>query len=218
MTTPITSVPANRTIRPLAIGVIGVALLCAVTPYNNFYLKGTFLYGNHLPVGALFLWLVLEQLVNPVLRRFAPRLALTGGELLLIWAMWTAGACLAGSGLWRMLAPGVAAPAYFAGQGNDSALAIFANAPSWLLLSRDPNNINVQGYWNGSADGSVPWLAWLPVLFGWGIGFGFLAAFGIGMTSLLRKRAMGSLALSLVAFDALPTFGNIACYAVPQRL
>ena len=34
----------------------------------------------------------------------------------------------------------------------------------------------------------------------------------------LPGKAMGSLALSLVAFDALPTFGNIACYAVPQRL
>lgn len=178
----------SRPTRALAIGILGVALLCAVTPYNNFYLKGTFLYGNHLPVGALFLWLVLGEVVNPLLRRFVPRFALTSGELLLIWAMWTAGACLAGSGLWRMLAPAAAGPPYFAGQGNETALALFANAPGWLLLSRDPNDANVQGYWNGSGDGSVPWLAWAPVLLGWGTGFACLGAFGIGMSSLLRKR------------------------------
>ena len=184
---------ANRRVgmgasRSFAIGIAGVALLCAATPYNNFHLKGTFLYGNHLPVGALFLWLVLGQLINPLLRRFKPVAALSMGELLLIWTMWTAGACLAGSGLWRMLAPSAAAPAYFASQGNGSALTIFAKAPSWFLLSRDPSDPNVQAYWNGSPGGVVPWLAWGPVLLGWGVGFTCLAAFGIGMSALLRKR------------------------------
>src|SRR5204862_3913381 len=115
------ALPIALSLRPwraMALGVLGVTALCAATPYNNFKLHNTFLYGNHLPVGALFGFFVLLFLINPLLRRFAPRLHWRPGELLLVWAMWTVGGGLAGPALWRTLGPVVVVPAYFAGAGK----------------------------------------------------------------------------------------------------
>ena len=78
--------------RAMTVGACGVAFLCAITPYNDYHLHNTFLYGNHLPIGGLFVFAVLAMAVNPLLRRRAPRWAFRPGELLLIWAMLTCGA------------------------------------------------------------------------------------------------------------------------------
>jgi hypothetical protein len=182
---------APRFVRPgraMGLGVAGVALLCAATPYNNFYLKNTFLYGNHLPVGALFLFFVLLFAINPFLKRRAPRLALSPGELLLVWAMWTAGAGLAGPALWRTLGPVVVVPAYFAGAGK-TWLSLFSDAPGWLLLTRDPNSREAVGFYHGlQANEAVPWAAWGPVLLGWGIGVACVLAYSIGACALFRRQ------------------------------
>src|ERR1051325_1760399 len=118
--TPEQAAPAPRKAylkpwRAMVIGVCGVALLCAITPYNDFKLKNTPLYGNHLPIGGLFLFAVMALAVNPLLRRFLPRRALNPGEMLLVWVMWTTGAGLASSGLWRWVGPMAVGPAYFSG-------------------------------------------------------------------------------------------------------
>jgi hypothetical protein len=184
--------PGRATIRfpgrALLLGVLGVALLCAATPYNNFKLKNTFLYGNHLPVGALFLFFLLLFGVNPVLRRRAPRWVLQPSELLLVWAMWTAGAGLAGPALWRTLGPIVVVPAYFAGAGR-KWLDLFADAPGWLLLSRDPESRAVVAFYQGlQPHETVPWGQWVPVLIGWGIGFACVMAYSLGACALFRRQ------------------------------
>src|SRR5512146_1801090 len=89
---PAPAAPAVAPWRALAIGAAGVAALCAVTPYNDYRLHNTFLYGNHLPAGALLLFAALTLALNPALRTHAPRWTLGRGELLLIWAMLTCGA------------------------------------------------------------------------------------------------------------------------------
>src|SRR5207244_11295579 len=91
--------------RALTMGMCGVALLCAVTPYNDYRIKNTPLYSNHLPLGGLFLLAVLTLAVNPLLRRWRPRWTLKPGELLLFWVMASTGAGLAAAGLWRYRGP-----------------------------------------------------------------------------------------------------------------
>lgn len=174
--------------RATALGTAGVGLLCAATPYNNFYLQNTFLYGNHLPVGALFLFFVLLFVVNPLLARRAPRWALSPGEILLVWAMWTAGAGLAGPALWRTLGPVVVVPAYFANAGKPW-LSLFADAPGWLLLTRDPTSREAVAFYHGLQPGeALPWAAWGPVLLGWGIGVACVLAYSIGASALFRRQ------------------------------
>lgn len=183
--------PAPRLISPIRafiIGACGVALLCAVTPYNDFRLKNTFLYGNHLPLGGLFLFALLIFGIQPLLRRNAPQHAFRPGELLLIWAMLTCGAGLASSGLWRYLGPMVVAPAYYAGAGS-RWLSAFRDTPDWLLLTRDPQSPLAVWFYHGLPFGeTVPWGAWGRILLFWGIAFALITALSLGLCALFRRQ------------------------------
>jgi hypothetical protein len=173
--------------RGIVIGSVGVACLCAITPYNDYHLHNTYLYGNHLPIGALFVFTLLAMAVNPLLRRCVPRWAFQPGELLLIWAMLTCGAGLASSGLWRYLGPMVVAPAYFARSGSPW-LDGFAQSPDWLLLTRDSKSTLALWFYYGLPPGqAIPWAAWTRVVFAWGIAFGCMVAFSMGLAALFRK-------------------------------
>lgn len=185
---PVPTPASARPRRALAVGAVGVAFLCALTPYNDYHLHNTFLYGNHLPIGGLFLFAVLALAVNPLLRRRVPRWAFQPGELLLIWAMLTCGGGLASSGLWRYLGPMVVAPAYFASHGS-SWLDNFARCPDWLLLTRDPNSVLALWFYQGLPRGqAVPWGAWTRVVIAWGIAFGLMVALSLGLAALFRKQ------------------------------
>jgi hypothetical protein len=174
--------------RALALGAGGVALLCAITPYNDYRVKNTYLYGCHLPIGGLFLFALLAMALNPLLRRYAPRRALRPGELLLVWAMLTTGAGLASSGLWRYLGPMVVAPAYFQNSGS-RWLDMFQDAPGWLLLTRDPKSPLALRFYHGLPSGQpVPWAAWLPVVCAWGIAFALVVALSLGLCALFRRQ------------------------------
>jgi hypothetical protein len=175
--------------RAMALGACGVALLCAITPYNDYKLKNTPLYGNHLPIGALFLFALLTLALNPLLRRWLPRMAFRPGELLLVWAMLTTGAGLASSGLWRWIGPMVVAPAYFSGGGGKEWIGLFQGAPDWLLLSHDPKSPLVLWFYEGLPMGrAVPWAAWTKVTVAWGLAFAFVVAFSLGLCALFRKQ------------------------------
>ena len=69
------------TVRSVLLGIIGAAAICAVTFFNDFVVRGTFLIGNFMPVGVFGPLLLLVLVANPLLRRAARRAALTGQEL-----------------------------------------------------------------------------------------------------------------------------------------
>src|SRR5438067_3610635 len=87
--------PRGLTLRSIVIGLLCVALLCGIIPYNDYHLQNTFLYGNHFPLGAIFLYTLLILGLNVLLYRVAPRHRLGTSELLTIWAMMLIGAGLA---------------------------------------------------------------------------------------------------------------------------
>src|SRR5260370_18158946 len=111
---PLRGAPLARPWAGLALGAAGVVGLCLITPFNDYRLKNTYLYGNHLPIGGLFLFSLLALLYNPLARRCCRRLALSSADLLVFWAMVTTGAGVASSWLGRYLGPGLAGPPYFA--------------------------------------------------------------------------------------------------------
>ena len=65
----------NRTLRQkirfpaILAGLLLVAAMCAVTPYNNYFLQNTKIAGNHLPAGSIFGVLLLVFLVNVPMRK-----------------------------------------------------------------------------------------------------------------------------------------------------
>lgn len=174
--------------RSALIGLGGVTLLSAITPYNDYHLHQTYLYGNHFPVGCLFLFIVIVLVVNTLLRLLRPASALAQIELLTIWAMFITGSGFASSGLMRYLGPIPVAPYYFANETN--RWAEWARAiPHWMVPSTDGQGPVVKWFFEGVPPGaSIPWQPWVGVSFVWGLLFLLVAGFSVFACALARKQ------------------------------
>src|SRR3982751_1792700 len=76
------AVPRARSVttRAVVLGLVGVVLVCAFTPFNDYALGNTPLVGNYLPVGLVLYLLAVILPINGVLSRWRPRAAMRGGE------------------------------------------------------------------------------------------------------------------------------------------
>ena len=61
--------PKIMSVRAILIGLALVILQTAITPYNDYYLQGTDISGNHFPLGAVFTLIFFTLIVNPILKR-----------------------------------------------------------------------------------------------------------------------------------------------------
>ena len=176
------------TFRAGFVGLAGVALLCAITPYNDYHLHQTLLYGNHFPIGCLFLFTFLVLGVNTAIRRFSPSRAFRQQELLVVWAMLICGGGLASSGLMRYLAPMLVAPFYYATESNRWGLWA-RYIPDWIVPSRDPTGPVVKDFYEGVPLGhSLPWGPWVHVFLWWGVLFACVVGLSLCMSALMRRQ------------------------------
>src|SRR6185503_21225513 len=81
------SPPGALTPRAAALGILLGAGVCLVSAPSTFYLHNTLLIGNHLPLAALLVLLILGLALNPALRRWKPSLAFSQGELLSLYTL-----------------------------------------------------------------------------------------------------------------------------------
>ncbi len=98
--------------RAVVLGLAGTVVICALTYFNNFVLKQTFLVGNHLPVGV-YGPLIIFLLVNAVLFKYARSMALTGKEIALVLAMTLVASCVPGGSLMRTFTVSLALPRHY---------------------------------------------------------------------------------------------------------
>ena len=163
-------------------------MLCAITPYNDYHLHQTLLYGNHFPIGCLFLFTFLVLGVNTTLRRLRPRLAFAQQELLTVWGMLICGAGLASSGLMRYLAPMLTAPFYYATDTNRWS-SWLGYVPNWMVPSRDPNSLVVKGFYEGVPLGQgMPWQPWVHVFVAWGVLFACVVGLSLCLSCLMWRQ------------------------------
>src|SRR4051812_12149680 len=90
-TTPSTAMtPARMRVTPRAflLGLILSLAMCAVMPYNDYYIGATYLSGNFFPIGAIGAVLALTLLVNPLLITLGLRRAIFDRtEIMTVWTM-----------------------------------------------------------------------------------------------------------------------------------
>ncbi len=188
--------PVNA--RSVLLGLLGVVLICTLTPYNDLAVNNTPLTGNYLPLGLLLFFLTFILLINAPALRLFPSAAFSSGELAVALGMVMVGCSVPASGLMRYL------PATLVGVTNQAVLypeyvklLRDLDLPQWifptvhqtdpLLRASDPV---IQQYWyRAPAAGSspldhlraVPWAAWVTPAIAWGI---FLLAFWVAILSL----------------------------------
>jgi hypothetical protein len=158
--------------RAFIVGLICVVGLNLLTPVNDFRLGNTFLTGNHFPVGAFCLLLLLTLGLNVAVKLVRRRWALRQAELLLVWCMLICGSTVPNSGLMRFMLPYAAAAPYYA-QRPDYAWedTVLKEARPGVLLDTGPTAVAARGFYEGVRRGEevrVPWRHWMPYFATWG--------------------------------------------------
>lgn len=162
--------PARRAVsaRAVTLGLLFAAVLCAVTPYNDFKVGATYIAGTQFPIGALFVLFLFAAGVNVGLRRWRPAAAFAPGELLTIWTLITVASGLPSSGMMRYFLPHIAAPTYFSDTANNWRFKVWGDAPAWLFVQdKKAADAFFVGYPRGQEH--IPWAAWAGPLFFWGV-------------------------------------------------
>ncbi len=162
------------------IGMVGVATICLLTPYNDYVVWNTFMVGNSLPLAALALSFLLAALVNGPLSYWKPRWALSSGEMGIVLAMMLVASALPASALMRYFPASLVYPFWNAAADADAAeLLSRMNLPKWLFpvfagdtpaeWAQDPVVTGFVHRWTG--DEPPPYWAWVQPLLTWGVYF-----------------------------------------------
>ncbi len=182
--------------RAFLIGLVAVALIAAVTPYNDFDKGNTFLTGNHFPAGAVAILLVLTLAVNVGLKLMRRSWAMRQSELMLVWCMMVVSCTVPASGLMRYSFSIPAAPAYYAARADlPYEEHVLKEVPRDLVLTKDPKSVAAKRFFEGTPTGEklgIPWRPWLRPMLAWGV-FTLLfyaATFFVG--GMLRKQWVDS--------------------------
>ncbi len=171
------------TVRALLLGLALVIVQTAITPYNDYYLQGTDVAGNHFPLGAVFTLIFLTLVINPILKRVFPRATLNPAELIVIWVMMGVSSAIPSKGMMGFLLPYLAAPVYFATPENEWAETLHAHFPEWLIVW---DKHAVTNFYEGES--SVPWALWIKPIIVWSVFILLFYCVTICVSIILRKQ------------------------------
>ncbi|MCG9127540.1 hypothetical protein JT359_08085 [Candidatus Poribacteria bacterium] len=171
------------TVRSILIGLALVILQTAITPYNDYYLQGTDIAGNHFPLGAVFTLIFLALLVNPIIKNVLPRALLNPKELIVIWVMMVVSSAIPSKGMIGFLLPYLAAPVYFATPENEWAETLHSHFPEWLIVW---DKQAVTNFYEGES--TVPWVLWIKPILVWSVFILLLYCLTICVSIVIRKQ------------------------------
>ncbi len=163
----LTQLPPRRSLtRAIIIGVVLLTILVAATPYNDYFIQGSYMASHHVPVAATFVLFVLCLVVNPILKRLAGTNGrLSARELVVIWAMIAISSGLPSSGLMRFLVPVLPALHHFATPENKWEETLQPHIPGWMVPTDDDA---IKWFYDGAPPGlGVPWHAWVGPIVAW---------------------------------------------------
>jgi hypothetical protein len=159
--------------RAFIIGLISVAVIGAVTPWNDFDKGNTFFTGNHFPAGAVGILLVLTLVVNVGVKLVRRAWAFRQGELMLVWCMMIVASTVPASGLMRYWFSICASPAYYAARPDlPYEDHVLKEVPDHLVLTKDMRSAAAKKFFEGTPSGErvrIPWQTWTNPLVSWGV-------------------------------------------------
>ncbi|MGN6727433.1 MAG: DUF6785 family protein [Tepidisphaeraceae bacterium] len=173
--------------RSIGLGLLIAIVIAVVAPYNDYVVDNSFLVGSYFPPIVTLALMGIVLLVNGPLHRFAPRWALSPGELSVVMAMALVSCSIPSQGLMRQLIPMPVAP--FSFTGTDPAykqLFLNMHLPRWMFavksLEHGDSERVVSGFYARLQSAEpIPWSSWLHPAMLWGA---FVAAFLTTLMSL----------------------------------
>jgi hypothetical protein len=200
-----TSLSWKRAAAAVVIGLVCVLALWIATPYNNLLMGNSAISDDYLPVGMVFIMLLLVLGFNPLLRIVRPQWALVRSQLALIMAILLIGSVVPAFGLMQSLPYMLATNP--SDVNNDKLLAEQYRAmdlpesafPDKLGLGRKtPVSDAMRG--RPPQGQPAPWREWLGPLRLWGIFlvFGWMMMIGLSQIVLPQWRNNERLAFPLL--------------------
>lgn len=184
--TPAPDAARAFTPRALLLGLGCVAFLSAVTPYTYLVMQGSELAANHLPAGAMVIFLLFVVVVNGLLARLRARLLLSRGELLLVYIMMLAAAAVPARAFLMYVLTVPAGGLYYGTPESGWQTTLLPYMKPWLA-PRDPRAVAL--FFQGLPPGEgIPWGEWLAPMAAWGLFFLFFAGASMSLALLVRKR------------------------------
>ena len=173
--------------RSVVVGLVLALLMCALLPYNDYYIAATYLSGNFFPISALFGMLLIVLVVNPVLIAVGRRDKLwKPAEIMTVWTMILVVIGIPSSGLMRYLIPHLVAPHYYANSTNGWEAKIISHLPPYLFVS---DKDAVTGFFEGLRRGQpIPWGAWAVPLAWWSIFVALIFLAFFCLSTLVRRQ------------------------------
>jgi hypothetical protein len=170
------------------VGALGALTIAVGDPYANMVIRGSYMALDFSTPGALFLLLLLAGLFNPLLKRYAPALALGQGELLVVYIMMITASAVSSMGLVAYLLPLITSVYYFATPENNWENLIHPHIPAWMT----PQNPEVvKWFFEGLPLGHpLPWAAWADPLLHWGLFLLALYTVMVCAAVILRRQWM----------------------------
>ena len=152
--------------RAVLLGLLGSLIIAAGEPFGVLVLRGSPMGADFSTGAAIFLFLPLTLMLNPLVRLLG-RPALRRGELVTIYIMMIVAAAIPSWGFTLNLIPLIGGFFYYATPENEWAQLIQPHIPEWLVPdSRDAIWKLFEG---GARSESVSWSSWGPPLLIWSL-------------------------------------------------
>ncbi|NUQ00762.1 MAG: hypothetical protein HUU35_13005 [Armatimonadetes bacterium] len=166
--------------------VVALVLAWLSTLWMKFdeIVSHTIQIGESVPVVPAVAALCLFLLVNPLLARLNPRLALTRAELLVVFVVLSVTPTINSVGMMRMLLPATGVARYFATPENKLD-SVWELIPQWYGPRDDQV---IRQFFEGAENEQVPWEAWLPSMLLWGLFALAIYLCLLSLNILLRKQ------------------------------
>ena len=180
------TVPSGLTIRAVGIGVVLSILSCIWAIHTSYNANSSLITISHIPIAALFPFVLTVFLLNPAIKFLSPRRGLSPQELIIIFFLVFTASSIPGwafSSYWLGVISG---PLYFASPENRWVETFFQYLPDWLIVS---NYSSVAWFYEGLPDGeSMLWQFWVTPLFWWSLFFLAIFLVGASLIVILRKQ------------------------------
>lgn len=172
------------TYRAIITGIICSAFLAVATPVSDLLIQGTWIAACHLPIGVMFLFVLLVIGINVPLKKLG--ISFSNSELIVIYCMMLIPAGIPSLGLSAYLVPIMASPPYYATVENEWETLFFQYIPDWIA----PTNSKAMRYFYEGTPGSmnIPWGMWIRPLLLWSIFALSLYLVMICLCVILRKQ------------------------------
>ena len=153
------------TARSILIGLACAVFLCLITPYNDYYIRGTFVAGNHFPIGSFFLYILLTLIGFIAIGRWRSQWAFTPAEMVTIWCMMIVASGIPSSGFLRYHLFMLVSPFYYATPENEWVELFHRYLPDYLVV-KDPRAAKYF-YEKLPSGAPVPWGEWIKPALVW---------------------------------------------------